>query len=148
VKRDEIERLLPHRDPFLFVDEITARGDDWLSARWSVPRDADWFRGHYPGNPILPGVLITEHALQCGALLAIAHLDDASEGRGVPVLTRLSDARFKRVVRPGELLETRATLVDVLSNAFFMKAEVRCGAELVLKLGFTVAAVDAPAPSA
>ena len=154
MNRTEIERVLPHRDPFLFVDEITDRGEGWLAARWTVPVDADWFRGHYPGNPLLPGVLITEHTLQCGALLAaereaqrVGALDgNAGAAAGVPVLTRLSDARFKRMVRPGETLETRVTLEDVVSNAYYMKAEVRCAGARVLTVKFTVAAVEAPTP--
>ena len=145
MNRAQIEELLPHRDPFLFVDAVSGRGEDWLTARWTVPADADWFRGHYPGNPILPGVLITEHALQCGALLAAGRLGEAPAV--VPVLTRLSDARFKRVVRPGETLETRVTLEEVLANAFYMKADVRSESTRVLSLRFTVAAVDAPAPA-
>ena len=68
-ERAAIEALLPHRDPFLLVDRIADRGEDWIETEWHVAEDLDVFRGHYPGNPILPGVLISEHCFQSAALL-------------------------------------------------------------------------------
>ena len=55
MNRAEIEAAIPHRDPFLFLDTIVEHMDDGLTASWRVPADADWFRGHYPGQPVTPG---------------------------------------------------------------------------------------------
>ena len=101
--------LLPHRPPFLFVDEVldlvpgrSAR------ARWYIDPDAYFFAGHFPGNPILPGVLIVEALAQTGALAALAEPD--SQGK-LALFAGIERARFRRVVRPGEelVLETRLT---------------------------------------
>ncbi len=63
---ESIEQLIPHRPPFLFVDEIIAEGPDTLTTRRRVRPDEDFFKGHYPGNPIMPGVLICESVFQSG----------------------------------------------------------------------------------
>lgn len=136
--RTEVEALLPHRDPFLLVDRIVERGEAQLCTEWHVREDLDVFRGHYPGNPLLPGVLIAEHALQSGALLIYLGAD-SKDNAGTPVLTRIEDARYKRMVRPGETLTTTVMLEDQLSNARFCSAVVRCEGAVVARLKFTLA---------
>ena len=137
-ERAEIEALLPHRDPFLLVDRIVERGDDQLSTEWHVREDLEVFRGHYPGNPLLPGVMIAEHALQSGALLIYLG-SDSKDDAGTPVLTRIEDARYKRMVRPGDTLATTVKLEEQLSTARFCSAVVRCEGEVVARLKFTLA---------
>ena len=136
--RRAVEAVLPHREPFLFVDAVTDAGEDWIETRWRVPEDADFFRGHYPDEPVLPGVILSEHVFQTGALLA-ARLLGPGDGResaeeGIPVLTRIEGARFRRIVRPGEELATRVRLEERAGPAFRMSGEVRCGAARVLRL--------------
>ena len=101
--------LLPHRPPFLFVDEILdlVPGES-ARARWRVDPDAAFFTGHFPGNPILPGVIIVEALAQTGAIAALA--EPATAGK-LALFGGISAARFRRVVRPGEelILETRLT---------------------------------------
>jgi 3-hydroxyacyl-[acyl-carrier-protein] dehydratase len=101
--------LLPHRPPFLFVDEILdlVPGDS-ARARWFVDPASPFFAGHFPGNPILPGVIIVEALAQTGALAALA--EPGVSGK-LALFAGIGRARFKRVVRPGDelLLETRLT---------------------------------------
>lgn len=101
--------LLPHRAPFLFVDEILdlVPGES-ARARWHVDPAAPFFAGHFPGNPILPGVLIVEALAQTGALAALAEPGVAGK---LALFAGIGRARFRRVVRPGDelLLETRIT---------------------------------------
>lgn len=139
--RAEIEGLIPHRDPFLFVDRIVERAADRIVTEWDVPVDLAAFRGHYPGHPVLPGVLISEFAFQSAACLLASGADPRVTPAAVPVLTRIEDARFRRIVRPGESLRAHVEVVERVGPARFCKATVTCGAETVLRVRFTVAEV-------
>ncbi|MEO1999466.1 MAG: 3-hydroxyacyl-ACP dehydratase FabZ [Planctomycetaceae bacterium] len=135
--RDEIERLIPHRDPFLWIDEVVDCTTDSIHARKRVPLDLDVFRGHFPDQPVLPGVLLCEAALQAGALL-ISHNSPLEAGH-VPVVTRMNNTKFRRIVRPGELLDIHVQLSDQLSNAFFLKAQIRVDGQTAVRLEFACA---------
>lgn len=102
--------LLPHRPPFLFVDEILDLvPGEWARARWHVDPEAWFFAGHFPGNPILPGVVMIEALAQTGALAALA--DPETTAGKLALFAGLGRARFRRIVRPREdlVLETRIT---------------------------------------
>ena len=91
--------LLPHRSPFLFVDEILELvPGERARARWHVNPGAAFFAGHFPGNPILPGVIIIEALAQTGALAALAEPETAGK---LALFAGIGKARFRRVVRPG-----------------------------------------------
>src|ERR1700691_637562 len=100
LNREEIERLIPHRAPFLWVDEVVERTDRTIHARKFLDPNLDVFAGHYPHFPVFPGVLQCEAAFQAGALL-VAQLVP-SGGAELPVVTRLNNVKFRRMVRPGE----------------------------------------------
>jgi len=78
---------IPHRPPFLFVDEIVEVSNDKIVPTKFVDPASDFFRGHYPGEPIMPGVLICESLFQAGALLIAHRMGGYEAGDGVPVLT-------------------------------------------------------------
>lgn len=139
--RAAIEAAIPHRDPFLFVDRIVARDATTIVTQWRVPDDLDLFRGHYPGEPILPGVILSEFVFQSGALLL--SLPGSVTTGSVPVLARITDARFKKLVRPGDLVQADVTLEDSAANARYLSGKVTSGGELVARLSFTVAILDA-----
>jgi 3-hydroxyacyl-[acyl-carrier-protein] dehydratase len=133
--RAAVLAALPHRPPFLFVDRVVDRTETTIQTEWHVAEDLACFAGHYPGDPILPGVIVSEFAFQSGAILVAA---DAS-AEGVPVLVRIEDARFRKIVRPGETLAARVELVDRVGPARYLKAVVTSSGETVAKLSFTVA---------
>jgi 3-hydroxyacyl-[acyl-carrier-protein] dehydratase len=106
--REQIEEILPHRDPFLFLDEVTVlEPGSRVVARKQV-RDDEWFlTGHFPGRPIMPGVIIVEAMAQCGAVAVLA--DEASRGK-LALFAGIDDVRFKRMVLPGDELELTCEL--------------------------------------
>ena len=114
---------IPHRPPFLFVDEIIEVSDDHIVATKFVDPASDFFRGHYPGEPVMPGVLICESIFQAGALLIVHRIGGYDKTNGIPVLTRVRDARFKRIIRPGETLRLQVSIEGAVDNAFFMTGE-------------------------
>jgi len=118
---EEILRAIPHRPPFLFLDRITESGDNFLKAEKEIKADLDFFKGHYPAFPIMPGVLICEAIFQAGAIL-LSRLVEAGSDK-VPVLTRIKNARFKRMVRPGDLLSVHAEIIEKLGGVFFMRGK-------------------------
>jgi 3-hydroxyacyl-[acyl-carrier-protein] dehydratase len=139
--RNAIEALIPHRAPFLFVDRVVEHSSDSILTEWRVDADAFFFRGHYPGFPLLPGVLLCEGAVQAGALLAALEPRDAANEGKVPVLVKLGEARFRRMVRPGETLAFQVSVDERIGPARVMTARVTSASKNVARLQFTVALV-------
>lgn len=133
---EQVLKAIPHRPPFLFVDKVLELTDTRIKAAREVSADEDFFKGHYPGNPIMPGVLICESIFQAGAILISSIIGYA--GEGTPVLTRISNARFKNMVKPGARLELEAELVEKVSNAFFMKGVARSDGKTAVTVEFAV----------
>ena len=128
--------LIPHRPPFLFIDRVIELSDDRVVTIKVAQEDAPFFRGHYPGNPVMPGVLICECAFQAGAVLLANRLGAKTAAHGTPVLTRIREAKFKQLVRPGNLLRVEVTLDEELGGAFFMTGRVTVEGTTVLRLTF------------
>ena len=122
MSRKAIESAIPHREPFLLVDEIVEQSDSRIACRKRFAGDEFWYRGHYPAFPLTPGVLLCEAAMQAGAVLLSKF---ASEGQGgVPVVTRMNNVKFKAMVRPGDTVDLEVELVERMADAFFMNAKV------------------------
>lgn len=108
MNRDAIAALLPHRDPFLMVDEVVELGEDRIVAVKHVSADEDWARGHFPGNPVFPGVLISEALAQAAALIYLGnHRDEAG---ATVYLLGFDKMRFRKVVRPGDTLRLEVSV--------------------------------------
>jgi 3-hydroxyacyl-[acyl-carrier-protein] dehydratase len=136
---EQIYAAIPHRPPFLLVDEIVEWTEGRIVCRKTFHVD-DWFyAGHYPGFPLTPGVLLCEAAMQAGAILLSKHVSP-TDGEGavqrVPVATRINDVRFKRMVRPGETIEIEVDLTERLADAFFLKAKVTCQGKVAVRFEF------------
>ncbi len=141
--RLDVESAIPHRAPFLFVDRVVARFKDGLSAEWRVPVDADFFRGHYPLEPVLPGVILCEHVFQCAAVFVSERIGGFAAQDGIPVLARIEQARFRRIVRPGETIETRVELLECIGPAHVFQGQSAVAGERALRLGFVLAGTGA-----
>ncbi len=96
--------LIPHRPPFLFVDELVSEAPGTLTARRTWRAEEDFYRGHYPGAPITPGVLLCEAVFQTAAcyMALKARAAGAKPGEGVPLIAKINDVRFRNPVYPGE----------------------------------------------
>jgi 3-hydroxyacyl-[acyl-carrier-protein] dehydratase len=138
MSRQQIYDAIPHREPFLFVDEILEWTDSRIVCTKVFSGQEAFFTGHYPGYPLVPGVLLCEAAMQCGAILLSRHLADA-EGK-VPVATRINDVRFKRMVRPGKTIHMEVNLTERLADAFFLKAKVTVDGQVAVRFDFACTA--------
>src|SRR5262245_62737031 len=127
--RAEIEGLLPHRAPFLLVDEVTELvPGERVVARRTVT-DADC-AGHFPGNPIMPGVKMVEALAQCGAVAVLS----LPENRGkLALFAGIDDVRFKRVVRPGDTLTLECEIETVRGPVGRGRAKATVDGQLALR---------------
>jgi 3-hydroxyacyl-[acyl-carrier-protein] dehydratase len=131
--RAAIEAAIPHRPPFLLLDEIVEQSQQRIVCRQTFRGDEFWYAGHYPGRPITPGVILCEAAMQAGAVLLAAEI---AHSGGVPVVSKMSEVRFKRIVSPGETIDIEVTLDEKVGGAFFLSAKVTVEGQLAVRLQF------------
>jgi 3-hydroxyacyl-[acyl-carrier-protein] dehydratase len=136
----QVTDLIPHRPPFLFVDEIVSETTEGLIAKRTLRADEDFYKGHYPGAPITPGVLLCEAVFQTGALF-LARQVQAGQGsnQGVPLMAKISDVRFRNPVYPGETIIIEVKKKESLGGFTMMSGSVKSGEKRVLTVEFTVA---------
>ena len=117
VNTPEIERLLPHRFPFLLVDRVIEfEKDKRVLAYKNVSCNEPFFTGHFPGHPVMPGVLVIEALAQAGGLLTQLSRDPAELGKDTFYLVKVDNARFNRMVVPGDRLELEVVLKRRIRN--------------------------------
>jgi 3-hydroxyacyl-[acyl-carrier-protein] dehydratase len=135
IDRIEPASILPHRPPFLFVDEIVAvdpgRG---ATARWHLTGNENFFAGHFPGRPTLPGVLMVEALAQVGA---VAVLRDERYAGKLPLFGGIDGVRFRRQVGPGDTLDLEVEMTRLSARAgkghgrALLAGQVACEADLL-----------------
>jgi 3-hydroxyacyl-[acyl-carrier-protein] dehydratase len=133
--------VLPHRDPFLFVDEITAiTPGESAAGVWRLTGDEAFFAGHFPGRPTLPGVLMCEAIAQVGA---VAVLTDERYAGKLPLFGGLDKARFRRQVGPGDTLEIEVTMTRMSARAGKGEGRATVNGELATSCELMFVIVDA-----
>lgn len=145
--------LIPHRPPFLFVDEIVSATPESLVARRIWREEEDFYKGHYPGAPITPGVLLCEAVFQTGALFLSleAREKGAQLGEGVPLLAKINDVRFRSPVYPGDSILIEVKRKDLMAGFHLMTGSIKkADGTRVLNVDFSVAwrAPEKPASGA
>lgn len=136
-----VQRILPHRYPFLMVDRILEiEGATRVVGLKNVTINEAYFQGHYPGDPIMPGVLIIEGLAQVGGILLSQELEHKGK---VAVLLSLDKVKFRRAVRPGDQLILEAESVRVRSSTGHVKGRARVGDELVAEAEIKFILTDA-----
>jgi 3-hydroxyacyl-[acyl-carrier-protein] dehydratase len=120
--------MLPHRYPFLMVDRVLEIGGGKARTIKNVSNNEPFFVGHFPGNPVMPGVLIIEALAQSAAILALAELK--SETQRIFVLTGVEKARFRKPVLPGDQLEMEVAIIRNRGPLWKMSAQARVGGEI------------------
>ena len=138
--REQIEEILPHRDPFLFLDEVLVLEPGVRVVARKQVREDEWFlTGHFPGRPIMPGVIIVEAMAQTGAVAVLA--DEANRGK-VALFAGIDDVRFKRMVLPGDVLELTCEIDRMRGPVGRGKATAEVGGELAARGTLTFAVTD------
>jgi len=134
--------LIPHRPPFLFVDEIVSHDEQGLVARRTWRAEEDFYKGHYPGAPITPGVLLCEAVFQTAAcyMALKAQAAGAKPGEGVPLIAKISDVRFRHPVYPGDTIVLEVKQKDALGGFTMLGGNIKkADGTRVLNVDFSVA---------
>lgn len=123
----EIQKILPHRYPFLLVDRVTdmTKGES-ITAYKNVSISEPVFQGHFPGHPIYPGVMILEGMAQAGGVLAFLSMDNVSEediANKVVYFMSIDKAKFRNPVKPGDRLEYRLSVIKQKGSIWLLKGE-------------------------
>ena len=136
MNQEEIKRILPHRDNMLLLDEVEQEGE-YAHGKYHVRGDEWFLQGHFPGNPVMPGVIQCEILAQSACVL----LSDAMTAGKTPMYTGLNNVRFKSPVRPGDTFETKCRITRSKGPFYFAEGEGFVGDRLCLKAEFSFAIV-------
>ena len=117
MNKKEIEKILPHRDPMLLIDEVELV-DDASVGRYTVRGDEFFLQGHFPGNPVVPGVILCEMMAQSSCLLT-----QSGTGKFTPYFTGLKNVKFKNKVIPGDMIVFKTQKISQKGPFYFMKSE-------------------------
>ncbi|SMP50479.1 3-hydroxyacyl-[acyl-carrier-protein] dehydratase [Neorhodopirellula lusitana] len=139
---DQIEAMIPHRQPMRLIDEVVELTESTIHARKTFSPDDFFVQGHFPEVPLVPGVIQCECCLQAGAVLLSSHTPDA--GDFIPVATRMDSVKFKNMVRPGDTVEIHVTLKERLANAFFLSGKMLLNGKTTTRLEFACSITSPP----
>ncbi|HKV53384.1 MAG TPA: 3-hydroxyacyl-ACP dehydratase FabZ [Candidatus Binataceae bacterium] len=140
---ERLIRLLPHRYPFLLVDRVLEVDDERAVTLKNVTVNEPFFTGHFPEQPIMPGVLILEALAQSGAVLALSKIGGR---RGLFMLTGLDKVRFRRRVQPGDQLRMEVRIIKHHHPLWKMRAEARVDGELAAEAELSAMEVEDQRP--
>lgn len=137
LNKDDIKKYIPHREPFLFVDEVTAFDlGKSIQANVTFHDDAYFFKGHFPDNPVVPGVIIIEAMAQVGGILIYKSYKESLLGLS-PALVGIDNVKFKSPTLPGDTLVIETLLLKRKLNIFKLTAKAYNNKKLVVQADIT-----------
>ena len=139
LNKEQIKEIIPHRDPFLLIDEITEleSGKRAVGIKY-VSEDEYYFKGHFPEQPVMPGVLIVESLAQVGAVIVLSLPDFKGK---IALFGSIKNARFRKIVRPGDVLRLEVEMVTLRSRMgvgmakAYVGDDVACDCEITFMIG-------------
>ncbi len=132
-----ILELIPQRPPFLFIDKILEKSQNKIQTEYLVKGTEEFFKGHFPGMPIMPGVIMQEAIFQSAAALL-----SKPEAKGKGVITRVQNAKFKNLVRPEQKIMMEVEIIEDMGAATLLKGISRVDGKVVMSIEFMVAMVE------
>lgn len=136
MNREEIKQIIPHREPMLLVDEAFITGENSSKGTYQVKGDEWFLQGHFPGNPVVPGVILCEILAQTGSVIIANRIDGAT-----PFFTGLDKVKFRQKVVPGDRIDVECIIVRERAPFFFAKATGKVGGKLAVSAEFSFALV-------
>ncbi len=137
MNKEEIMKILPHRDNMLLLDEVI-KEDEYAHGFYKIPEDAFFLKGHFPGAPVVPGVILCEILAQSTCVL----LSDQMQANKMPMYTGLNNVRFKSPVKPGDIFETKCRITRSKFPFFFAEGSGYVGDRLCVKAEFSFAITE------
>ena len=135
----EIMEIIPHRHPFMLIDTIEElEPGERALGRKCVSFNEPYFAGHFPGNPVVPGVILCEILAQSACVLMKTVMTDGK----LPVYTGLNNVKFRSPVRPGDVIETRCSIVRSKHPFYFAQGTVRVGERNCVSADFSFAITE------
>ncbi len=125
MNKEELKSLIPNREPMLLVDEVNVIGDNLVKGSYLVKGDEFFLQGHFPGNPIVPGVILCEIMAQSSCLLMVKELEKSN-----PFYAGIDKVRFKKNVRPGDKIEIYSRVTNKKAMIICVHAEAKVNGEL------------------
>ena len=139
MNREELMKILPHRDPMLLVDEAYLNEDGTATGYYNVRGDEYFLQGHFPGNPIVPGVIQCEIMAQSACVL---FADKMASGGCIPVYTGLDKVRFRNMVKPGDRIRIDTKVIRSLHPMYVLHGELTVDGKKCMSGDFSFAITE------
>ena len=139
--QEAIKKIIPHRDPFILVDEVLEITDSSIIAQKHVTGDEYFFAGHFPGMPVMPGVLVIEALAQAGAIVALSKPENSGK---IAVFTGIDKVRIRKSVFPGDMIKLQVTLTRQRGPIGFGDVKATVDGKLAVSGEIMFAIVTAP----